>query len=299
LPIIASTLIQSVSVFAYNSAVQFCLSLADFNALRQEFADCLSVNSTPDEDVTTYIYGLFSTAQDFKNIVPGFTMALGVAAVPALSAAFEDSDKSRLSVLANSIFKYTAILSIGGGAYLSLVAENLLALFYQNSNYDIVLGCTGLIKFMGFTMLLYSLSGTAVFAVQAIGCASKSIPALIASGILRVFLCAALVSNARYNIFGAAVADAAAYLIILISNLYIFGKYSGIKYQFSQMLLKPALCSLAAFFGSRMIFSALFDFQGNLLKFLVFSTVFGVIFTAGLILSKTIKFSEFKILQYG
>jgi hypothetical protein len=65
------------------------------------------------------------------------------------------------------------------------------------------------------------------------------------------------------------------------------------------MLLKPALCSLAAFFGSRMIFSALFDFQGNLLKFLVFSTVFGVIFTAGLILSKTIKFSEFKILQYG
>ena len=299
LPIIASTLIQSISVFAYNSAVQFCLSLADFNALKQEFADCLAVNSTPDEDVTTYIYGLFSTAQDFKNIVPGFTMALGVAAVPALSAAFEDDNGNRLSVMANSIFKYTAILSIGGGAYLSLVSENLLALFYQNSNYDIVLGCTGLIKFMGFTMLLYSLSGTAVFAVQAIGCASKSIPALIASGVLRVFLCAALVSNARYNIFGAAVADAAAYLIILISNLYIFGKYSGIKYQFSQMLLKPALCSLAAFFGSRMIFSALFDFQGNLLKFLVFSTVFGVIFTAGLFLSKTIKFSEFKILQYG
>ena len=299
LPIIASTLIQSFSVFAYNSAVQYCLSLADFNLLVREYSQCLAINSTPDEDVTTYIYGLFSAAQDFKNIIPGFTMALGVAAVPALSSAFEDENKSRLSNLANSIFKYTSILSLGGGAYLTLTAESMLSILYKSSNYDIVIGCTGLIRFMGVTMLLYSLSGTAVFAVQAIGCASKSIPALIVSGLLRVALCAVLVSNPNYNIYGAAVADAAAYTVILVSNLYIFKKYSGIKYTFSQMLIKPALCSCAAFFGAKTVYSSLFSFQGNLLNFLVLSTLFGFIFTVGLVLSKTVNFSEFKFLQYG
>ncbi len=299
LPIIASTLIQSLSVFAYNSAVQFCLSLADFSLLKQEFSECLSVNSTPDEDLITYIYGLFSTAQDFKNIIPGFTMALGVAAVPALSCAFEDENRQRLSALANSIFKYTAILSIGGGVYLSLAASDMLSILYKASNYDIVIGCTGLIRFMGFTMLLYSLSGAAVFAVQAIGFASKSIPALIVSGIIRVALCAALVSDPRFNILGAAIADAVSYAVILVSNLYIFRKYSGVKYNYLQMLIKPAVCSFAAFFGAKIIYSAVFTSSGNLLNFLVITALFGILFTVGIVLSKTINFSEFKILRYG
>lgn len=299
LPIIASTLIQSLSVFAYNSSVQYCLSLADFDLLKQNYSACLAVNSTPDEDVLTYIYGLFSTAQDFKNIIPGFTMALGVAAVPALSSAFEDENRSRLSSMSNSIFKYTSILGIGGGAYLALVAEDMLSILYKSSNYDIVLGCTGLIKFMGFTMLLYSLSGAAVFAVQAIGAASKSIPALIASGVIRVALCVLLVSNPRLGILGAAVADAAAYLVLLVSNLCIYKKYSGVKYRPADIFLKPAACSLLAYFGAKIIYSSLFSLQGNLLNFLVFSALFGLIFTVGIVLSKTVNFSEFKILQYG
>ncbi len=92
-PIIISTIIQSVSTFLDNSSVQYCLSQCNFDKLKEAYQSCLQLTSTPDEDVVTYIFGLFSSAQDFKNLLPGLTMALGVAAVPAISAAFESHNR--------------------------------------------------------------------------------------------------------------------------------------------------------------------------------------------------------------
>ncbi|UKI23878.1 MAG: hypothetical protein L6V88_05965 [Anaerotruncus sp.] len=75
----------------------------------------------------------------------------------------------------NSIFKYISLISFGGGFYLSLLSQEILTLLYQNSNYDIVLGCNNVVKLYGFITILFSLSGAAVFAVQSVGLASKKV----------------------------------------------------------------------------------------------------------------------------
>ena len=162
-PIIISTIIQSVSTFLDNSSVQYCLSQCNFDKLKEAYQSCLQLTSTPDEDVVTYIFGLFSSAQDFKNLLPGLTMALGVAAVPAISAAFESHNRERLSLLSNSIFKYTSILAFGGGFYLSLISPFMLNVLYGSNNPDIVIGCSRLVYFFGFTMVFYCLSGVSVY----------------------------------------------------------------------------------------------------------------------------------------
>ena len=75
-PIIISTIIQSVSTFLDNSSVQYCLSQCNFDKLKEAYQSCLQLTSTPDEDVVTYIFGLFSSAQDFKNLLPGWRWGL-------------------------------------------------------------------------------------------------------------------------------------------------------------------------------------------------------------------------------
>ena len=296
-PIIASTVIQSVSTFLDNASVQYFLSLCSREGLREAYAACLQMSGTPEEDTVTYIYGLFSSAQDFKMLLPGFTMALGVAAVPAVSAAFEAHSRERLSTLSNSIFKYTSIIAFGGGFYLSLVAPYMLNILYNSSNYDIVIGCSNLVYFYGFTMIFYCLSSVAVFSVQAIGCAKKSIPSFILSAAVRVGMNYLLVADYRYNLYGAVISGAAGYFVILVSNLYIFKKYSEIKYKLSDMFIKPLLCSILSFFVSRVMLDSIFGDNGYVLNFVVLSGIYLTFFAVACILSKLITFSEIKFLH--
>ncbi|MDE6412691.1 MAG: polysaccharide biosynthesis C-terminal domain-containing protein [Eubacterium sp.] len=296
-PIIVSTIIQSASTFLDNSSVQYCLAQCNLDKLKEAYESCLQITSTPDEDIVTYIFGLFSSAQDFKNLLPGLAMALGVAAVPAISAAFESHNKERLSVLSNSIFKYTSILAFGGGFYLSLISPFLLKALYGTNNPDIVIGCNKLVYFFGFTMIFYCLSSVAVFSVQAIGCAKKSIPSFVVSACVRVGINYLLVSDYRYNLYGTVVSGAAGYFVILASNYYIFKKHSGVKFKFSDIFIKPIICSVLSFLAANVVLGSVFSASGSLLNFVVLSTVYFIFFTLSCILSKLITFSEIKFIQ--
>lgn len=298
LPIILSTLIQSLSSFLDNASIQYCLSMCDQNALKEAYQQCLSIGNTAEGDTVTYIYGLFSSANDLKMLFPGFTMALGVAAVPALTAAYESGRHVYLSSLINSIFKYTSLIAFAGGFYLSLNAEVLLKILYGGSNYDIVIGCLNLVKLYGFTMIFFCLSGAVVFSVQAIGCASKSIPSFIAAAVIRVALNFILVSDSHFNIYGAAISDIIAYAVILACNMRIIAKYGSVKYSLVKMILKPLLCSGAAYILTYLTYNALFDFQNEFAVFVASSIIYAMILTFLIIVSKIVEFSELKILQH-
>ncbi len=293
-PIIVSTIIQSVSTFFDNSSVQYCLSFCNFNELKNAYAKCIEISGTNDSDLTTYIYGLFSAAGDFKNLIPGFTMALGVAAVPAISASYEMNNKERLESLSNSIFKYTSVIAFGCGFYMSVCAPYILEVLYNSSNKDVVFGCENLVKYFGFTEIFYCLSGTAIYAVQAIGCAKKSIPSFVVSAFLRVLINCFMVSNAKYNLYGAVISGAVGYAVILVSNLYIFKKYSNINYKLNIIIFKPLVCSLLSYFLTKFLFNSFFVIDNIFICFIAISFIYFLVFTFLLFLSKTIGFSELK-----
>lgn len=297
-PIIISTIIQSVSTFLDNSSVQLCLSYCNADELKNAYKTCIEISRVQDNDIVTYIYGLFSSAQDFKNLIPGFTMALGVSAVPAVSASFEAGNKERLSSLLNSIFKYTSIIALGGGVYLSLIARSLLSVLYGTSNSDIVAGTVRLVEYYGFTMLFYCLAGVSVYAVQAVGKAKAGIPAIIASAVLRIGINCFLVSKSDINIYGTVLSGAVGYLVITVCNMVIFKKHTGVKYDHINMIFKPLICSFLSYFFTKIIFSGIFTDMGDILNLTVVSAVFIVMFTFLLILSKTICFSEIKFIKY-
>ena len=83
------------------------LGLCGTAQLQQIFAVPLSLTKVAEKDVVTYVYGLYSTVQDFAHLVPSLTMALGVAAVPALSGAYQDQS-ARFSSLYAGCLLYTS-----------------------------------------------------------------------------------------------------------------------------------------------------------------------------------------------
>lgn len=160
---------------------------------------------------------------DFKNLVPSIVMVLGITAVPAVSTAYESSS-SRFSSLLTGIFKYSSILSIAGGLLLSLLSRELLGIFYAASNEDIVKNGGELLFYMGISVLPCAVATTTVYTVQALGFAKSAIPAFIVSGVLRVMLNFAIITDDSINIKGAVISNCAGFAVIVIMNFVTIRK---------------------------------------------------------------------------
>lgn len=241
--IMLSCIVQSIFQFLDTASVQLALTSLDSAELKNIFSECLKYNNIKDEDLYTYAYGIFNSAIDFKNIIPGITMAIGVCAVPAISSAYHNRNKYRLKSLSNMIFKYTTMLSTCCGVFLGVESTSVLNLFYK-SNHDIVVGCDTLVKLFSFTILAYCFAGSAIFCVQAIGRPKKSIMPFIVGGVVRVLLNIILVSNDKFNLYATVISGFIGYMIIAIWNLAIFSKYSKTKVSINECFIKPIFVAI-------------------------------------------------------
>ncbi len=281
-PIMISCAVQSVFQFLDTASIQYSLSNADLSLLKSVYAESLKLAGSSDKDVVTYVYGIFSTALDFKNLIPGITMALGVSAVPAISAAVEVKDKEKLSSLCICVFKYTTLLSVFGGFFIALNSRDILTLFYSSSQ-DIIDGCDEIVKLFSLTVPVYSIAGTAVFAVQAIGKPEKSILPYCVSGVIRVALNMILVSNSKFILNGAVIAGFAGYFVMALWNIIIAIRESKMNFSFLQALIKPIFAGICLYACAGYIFKSI-DLGLNIFVTLVVKGVLCVMIFAVLCL---------------
>lgn len=287
-PIMISCAVQSVFQFLDTASIQFALGTVDESALLNSFNGS-GVNTN---DIVAYAYGIFSTALDFRNLIVGITMSLGVCAVPAISREFELNDKEKLSSLVNSIYKYTTLLSLLGGVLLSLYAHEILNLFYSSSQ-DVVNGCEDLVRLFGFSVVFYSMSGTAVNAVQAVGCPEKSIKPYIASGIIRVALNVWLIKNETLLLKGAVISGAVGYLVMCVWNLVIVQKMGKIRFSFKEVVLKPVIITVLTFYASVNLYGFIDASCPVVINLLIKMTVSSLIFCILCFSLKSLKLSSF------
>lgn len=280
-PIMISSCVQSVFQFLDTASVQLALNTVDKQVLQDAYQSSLSLTSVSTQDIPTYLYGIFSASLDFKNLVPGVTMALGVCAVPAVSRAFESKNKEALESITNSIFKYTSLLSLLGGIAIAIASKEMLSLFYGSSSQDIVLGANDLVRCFSITVSAYSLAGVAVFTVQAVGAPEKSIMPFLVSGIARVALNFILIRYTSLLLLGTAVSGAVGYFIIALWNSVIIVKQTHIRLSLSNIVVKPAFTAANALilyiFCEKLINNLSNLFLILLIKALIFAVFFCIL----------------------
>lgn len=275
-PIMISCAVQSLFQFLDTTSIQLALNRVDIQALQSYFSYAV----IDEKDLTTYAYGLFSASLDFKNLVIGITMSLGICAVPAISREQELGNSKRLSELINSVYKYTSLLSLFGGVLLSLYSFEILNLFYGNSQ-DIVIGSCDLVKWFGATIVCYSMAGTAVNVVQAVGCPEKSIKAYVVSGVIRVVLNFILVQNEKLLLYGAVISGAIGYLVMTAWNIAIVIKTTKMSFDVRNIVLKPVFAVAVTYYISNLLYK-ITEISSNqiiniLLKLAISTTIFCIL----------------------
>ncbi|MDD6620398.1 MAG: oligosaccharide flippase family protein [Eubacteriales bacterium] len=285
-PLVGATVFQSISNFVDTASIQYALSLCDSNTLLIRYPQA-------GEDVYTYVYGIYSAALDYKNLVPGIVMALGVTAVPAVSAAYESSQE-HFSSLMTSILKYTSILASAGGVVLSLFSRDILNLFYGSNNADIVDGGEGLLFLFGVTMMPCCIASTAVFCVQSLGYSKQTIAPFAVSSVVRALINYFAVGNVEINILGTAYSNFAGFFIITVWCLAIIRKKTNCRIRYKEIFIKPVICTSVTFFTVKFIREGIFNGLSEFVSFGLSVLVCVVILIILLFLFRCISFKELK-----
>ena len=290
-PIMLSSAVQSVFQFLDTASVQRALASVPAAQLRAVYDSGLHAVGVADADLVTYTYGLFSTALDFKNLVPGITMVLGVCAVPAVCREYEQGNRERTGILINAVMKYTVLLSVFLSAAVFMTAETLLQLFYGSSAPDVAEGCAPLVRSFALTLPLYSLASTAVFSVQALGKPSRSVVPYAVSGIVRVVLNYSLVGGTLL-LQGAVVSGAVGYLLLSVSNLVITYRLAKCPPDAVNVFVKPCGVGIVSVIVCRLLPEVRFLSGHLLIHLLMKSVVFAVVFCMLCFTCRAVDFEE-------
>ncbi|MCR5207402.1 MAG: polysaccharide biosynthesis C-terminal domain-containing protein [Eubacterium sp.] len=283
-----SCAVQSLFQFLDAASVQLALGRLPASALAAFYPDAANV---PDRDVATYVFGLFSAALDFRNLVPGITMALGICAVPAICREYEADNRKRLEALMSDIYRYTSFLSFFGGAVLALLSGDILSLFYSSSP-DIARGCERLVFWFGVTVPLYSLASTAVFCVQAVGKPERSVVPYVISGAVRVILNIVLINRKDLILYGAVISGACGYFLIFALNARVADRTASVKFDVKNILLKPIFATFVAYFAAQKLYTYIDFVNSTVFNLLIKTAVFGAIYCILCFFVKMLNFKQ-------
>lgn len=243
LPVAAGSLILNVTnlidTITINNRLAYALNI-DPETIKNIYSEQLVKSKVFDEDITTYLYGVYNSALDFKNIIPMVTMTLGISAIPALSAAWAIRDKRSIKVTIESVIRITMLVSLPAGFGMAVLAEPILGMFYKS---DVVAIGAPILSTYGFAIFLFAVSSPVTNMLQAVGRMDIPLKSIVAGAVVKIILNFILVGNPSININGAPIGSIVCYVIIVAINVFSLIKITGVKPNFISIFVKPLICA--------------------------------------------------------
>ena len=258
IPIVLSSLSGSLVTLIDTFTVrwQLCVAVdADFEGLKSIYSAVIdeynisAVSPLTAEQFPTLLYGIRSKAYTIYNIVPTFTTALGVGAVPILAKALAKGDKTLIKNSSETVLKFTSLIVFPATAGLLALSDNVMSLLY----------CKGASAELGGQML-FIFAAACLFAGLSIPlCSMLQALSLQKSAFLNVLIGMAvkiignlvLCSVTKLNIFGSVISTLLCYIVIFVLNFIVLLKQTGNYLQMISVFIKPffaaILCAFSAF----------------------------------------------------
>lgn len=246
-PIIMASLVLSVTNIIDTITIQSRLAHAismNPEVIKSMYAASLAAAKTLDTDLVKYLWGVYGSSVDFKNLVPMLIVSLGVSALPALSAAWAVNDKKTAKTTIETVLRITMLVALPAGIGIGVLAEPILTLIYgRGASADIIPIAAPLVAAYGYATALISVSLPITNMLQAIGRADIPLKSLLIGALAKILCNYILVGNPAYNINGAPFGTIICYAIIVSLNLFYLLKISKVRLNVISVFIKPFACS--------------------------------------------------------
>jgi stage V sporulation protein B len=191
-----------------------------------------------------YIWGLYNTALDFRTLIPTIVTALGVSALPAISAAYTLHDKGTVQKTINTVLRIALMISLPAGFGMAVLSREIMTLFYESKNPGMAVHAAPMMMTFGIATALMAVSAPVISMLQGIGRTDVPVKSLLAGTAVKIGANMLLVSNPEINVNGATIGTILFYVVIVSVNLFMLLRVSKTRVKVVSVLLKPLGCAL-------------------------------------------------------
>jgi len=207
-------------------------------------------------DIPNFLNGCYKgLAVTLYNLIPTFTVAMGVSALPAVTVAWEQRDQAALKINVESVLRATLILAIPAGLSMAFLSGDILS-FLFGSRPDEVLVATPLLFYLGIAVIFAATCSPVNSMLQATGHTYIPLIVMACTSIVKIALNYVLVGIPEINIRGAAISTLICYVVVMTVSIYILLRITKIKPDYVSIFVKPSIgglsCALSAYGACRL-----------------------------------------------
>lgn len=252
LPIAVSSLVFNLTTFIDSWTIQNRLQyVLDNNfdivaAMYPGIMEATGYISSQAAELKSYLFGAYDTVLEIKNIIPTFTITLGLSAIPVLSEAWIKKDKSSAGRAISSVMRITMLISLPAGLGLFTLAEEILVLIYGNNSNTApaIEYIAPILMAYGISVCFLALAQPVTNMLQAINRTDVPVKSMAMGATVKILANFILVSIPAINIQGAVAGSFLCNVVMVFYGLIVLKKETGEKFNIKAILIKPLFCSV-------------------------------------------------------
>lgn len=282
----AAPIVLSSVIFNISTTVDGAL----FSSIMQE------KHKLPEGDVAS-LWGIFTNKYKIMIMVPvAIATALATSIVPDFSEEMASGNKTRLNGKIQHVIRFTMIIAIPSAVGLSVLAEPILKLLFQN------IGKTDidLLRYGTLAVVVYSLSTITNAVLQGVNQMKKPVVHALVSLLAHIVILYLAIGVFKTGIYGVLISYIAFGLIICVLNAEVIRKTLSYRQEWTHTFLLPAGASVVmglAVFG---IYNGIYLLTKNNIISLSVSVLLGmVIYLFLLLLFKCLEEEDFYSIPFG
>ncbi len=246
------------------------------------------------------LYGqLKGLAQTLINLPQVFSMALAISLVPAISAAYARKKYGEIRNIISSGVRMTLLIGLPSAFGLFVLAKPIIRLLYFKNTLEQLNSTGEILQVLSLGVIFLTLVQSLTAILQGLGRPIIPVRNLFIGAVTKTILTYVLTVIPSINIKGAAISTVVAYFIAATLDIISVKKYTKIKLNMQEVLVKPFISAAGMAVIAKMCHFIFYNIVGDKLA-TVISILIGMI-TYFILLLRTgsLTYDDFKMFPKG
>lgn len=270
----------------------------NFGAIQAMYGDALPAGKLL-SSIPNYLNGCYKgMAVTLYNLIPTFTVAMGVSALPTITVAWSTKNTDELRRGVESVLRVTLLFALPAGLGMSVLSRQILTLLYGGRPEEVAIAAP-LLTLLGLAVIFASACSPINSMLQAVGHADLPVKIMVVCASIKLATNYILVGIPEINIRGAAIGTLICYILIMTISLFFLFRITKIRPNYKTTFIRPALSALLCAGAAYGVCRLLETHFGNTISTIGGMAVGGVVYLVALILLRAITEDDIRRLPKG
>lgn len=251
------------------------------------------------DSIPNYLNGCYKgMAVTLYNLIPTFTVAFGVSALPAITMAWTERDGKALKENIEAVLRITMLLVLPAGIGMSVMSHGVLTLLFGGRPEEVEIAAP-LLAILGIAVIFASACSPINSMLQAVGRADLPVKIMVWCAGFKLIFNYITVGMPSINIRGAALGTLICYVLIMTISLIFLFRITDLRINYMTVFIKPLISALMCAGSAYLVSWLVMPYSSENVATILGIAAGAMVYVASLVLLRAITEEDIKRLPQG